>query len=238
MSSYTRKTYKPKKRAYRKRPFMNRKAVAKIARSVVRAEAPRREARFNLFHALDTTLLPASSFGINHLTNILIGDNYDNRSGKIIYLKGIKFNCSFINNSVVKPRVLRVVVVHTRNRDGDLLDTTGWTDLYQNTAFGDRVADGLSGDIISPINTDILDVYLDRTFTLSQETSYRASNTWSQYIKIGRKVYYDDAGSPGITPQLTSGRFYVIFHVCEPDDTTGTAITRVTGMARVFFRDA
>lgn len=231
------KTYK---KGYRKGTSRapNKNYIAKVARSVVRAEAPRREARFNLFHALDTTAVPASTFGINHLTNIVIGDNVDMRTGKSIYLKGVKFNVSMTNNSVVKPRVVRVMVVHTKNKDGDLLDTLTWTDLYQNTAFSDRTADGLSGDIISPINTDILDVYLDKRFTLSQETANRASTVWSQYLKIDRKFHYDDAGSPGVTPQMISGRLYVIFHVCEPDDTLGTAVTRVTGMARVFFRDA
>lgn len=238
MPSYSAK----RKTTYRRRPYYKRKpmnpyTVAKIAKRVVNSQKPFREARFNLWHPLDTSVL-ANSFGIDHLTDIQIGNEVDNRTGKSIFLKGIKFNVSLTNNSLGKPRVVRCLVVHTRNKDGDLLDTSTWTDLYTSNTFGDRPADAKSGDIVFPINRDILDVYYDRLVTLSTETSFRGCAQFSKYLKINRKVTYDDSGSPGIGPQLTSGRFYVIFHVCEPDDTLDASVVRITGLARVFFTDA
>lgn len=228
---------RPYRRPYYKRRPVNKSTVAKIAKKVAYSTRPKRECRFNIFHPLDSSLV-ATSFGVDHLTDIQQGLEVDNRSGKTIFLKGIKFNVSFANNSSTKPRALRFLLVHTRNRDGDLLDTTSWTDLYQSSTFADRPADSKSGDIVSPINRDILDVYFDKVFTLSAETANHASTLFSKYIKIGRQVHYDDSGSPGASPQLTSGRFYSIVHLCEPDDTVSADVLRVTGMARVFYSDA
>lgn len=235
-----RKTYRkpyPKrnnKKKYVKRPLSTYQ-VAKIARRVVHKQAPTKEFRFNGGGTLDTNLLSAS---FHHKDCMLItaGDHKDDRTSNRIYVSGIKLNLSLANDSTTRPRCVRVMMVHTTNRNGDLLDVSGtWTDLFQDDTFNDYTATGLSGDAVVPINTDIVRPDLDINMMLNAEAQPGSAKVYSKWIPIKRYVYFDNDGS---TTTSTSGKTWFILHLCEPDNTTSPSTVRYNYMARLFFKDA
>lgn len=221
-----------RKRAYRP-PTAN--YIAKIAKRVIHKSAPTKEFRFNHGGTLDTNVL-ASSFHYKDCMLITAGDHVDDRTSNRIYVAGIKLNLSLANDSTTRPRIIRVMVVHTTNRDGDLLDLAGtWTNLFTDETRADYTATALSGDLVVPLNTDIIKPDLDTRITLNAEGTSGSAKVYSKYLPIRRYVHFDNDGS---TTALTSGKTYLILHLCEPDNTTSPSTIRYNYMGRLFFKDA
>lgn len=237
MPSYAKSKPAYKKR-YSKKPYrpLTANTVAKIARSVTRADKPVREIRF--WNAATPTLDTASianSFKKLELTEIEQGDSLDNRTGAKIYMSGVKVSVTMKNFST-QTRLVRLSLVKNRNRAGDLLDTTSYTDLYQGTGFQNRGADVSILDSQSPLNKDVLEILYDKVFYLSSTGEPRDAIQFTKYIRVNRKFEY---GDDGLTNVALSGQLYWIMHVIKPDFATGnTDATDVITMARVFFKDA
>lgn len=235
MPAYARSSKKPyRKRTYKKRPITAQR-VAQIARKVAYKAQPIRECRMHFFKNLKTSVLN-DSFSVTDLSNISIGDNVDERHGKAIYITGAKFNFSAVASSgLTKPKVLRVILCRTVNRDGDLLDFSTWTDLYQSTTFGDRTADALVGDITFPLNTDIIQPLYDKTYRLMGTNTDSCTLQLSKFMRIGQKIVYDDDGA---TAQPINGKLYLIIHLCEAGTVFTVNEVSIDGLLRIFFRDS
>lgn len=227
----------PKKRygkGYR-RPI-TRRAVAKIAKSVVNRSHPMREIRYPFPVGTLSTLVLANSFALVSLTSIPLGDNQDNRTGNRVFLAGAKMNLAFANDSATRPRAIRLMVLHLVNRDAETLDTTTWTDLYQSASYGYRTADCTSADLVYPLNTDLVKPLMDMTIRISTETANQSHYVFQKYLPIRKYVDYDGYGSSAL--DVHSGRIVFLAHLCEPDGTLTSSTVTSSGLIRVFFRDA
>lgn len=239
---FYRKPY-TKKSTYR-RPYrrpMTTKRVAKIARHVTRVDKPVREIRFvndgNAGRPGPTfsTLVLSDSFKTLELSNIAQGTDKDNRIGNKIWMSGVKVSITMKNFST-QSRFFRLMLVKNRNRAGDLLDTTAWSDLYQDVNFNDQGADGRILDAQSPLNKDVVEIFYDRVFQLSPSADPKDSFAFTKWIRVNRKFEYGDDGSPNVA---LTGQLYWIMHVIQPDFGTGTAdASDCITYARVFFKDA
>lgn len=233
---YYKKPYKrapyARKPAYRRKP-VTAKTVYKIAKKVHRTAGPSKETRMDVYKGMKTNVV-ADSFDYYDITNIPLGTTSDERLGNRVYIAGVKLNLSFAQSTAaIKTRYVRLMVVTTRNRDGDLLDLTSWSDLYTSSARADRAADGLAGDLTSPLNTDILTVYYDHLIKL-QTNENGGAVLFSRYIPVKKLVTYDNDGT---TAQPTNGRIYVIMHLAEADGTASANAVHSGGMLRIFYRD-
>lgn len=244
MPNYASAKSRSYKKRYTKKPYrpLTAHSVAKIARSVTRADKPVREIRFTNDGnggrpgpTLDTSTL-ANSFKVLELSNIVQGDDLNDRTGSKIYMSGVKLSITLKNFST-QSRLVRLMCVKNRNKAGDLLDVGGsWSDLFQNVDYTDRTADARILDAQSPLNRDVLEIFYDKTFQLSPTQDPKDSMQLSKYIPINRKFEYGDDGTTNVT---LSGQLYFIMHVIKPDFGAGTAdATDVITYARVFFKDA
>lgn len=224
-----RKNYKP-------RNTLTPATVAKIARQVSREDKPVRECRFwNSGTPTLTTATLAASFNTMELSIISQGDDLNNRTGSKIYMSGVKIDVT-IKNFAPQSRLVRISVVKNRNRAGDLLDTTAWSDIYQGTTYADRTADARILDSQSPLNKDVLEIFYDKVFRVAQTEDTNDSIHFTKYIPINRKFEYGDDGTTNVA---LSGQLYLILHVIKPDFAAGTSdATDVIAMSRVFFKDA
>lgn len=225
--------YRKKNNNKNKATKMTYRTVAKIARSVNYRARPTKELRTHLYGTLIANGTVAQSFLVAVPTTIALGDQENQRTGNRVYLSGIKLNGAFLNNGIVT-RGMRLIVCHNKNADGNLLDTVTWSDLFTNLSKADRPADKQIGDYIHPLNTDILDVLVDRQIQLKPESE--GAYTFNLYIPIKKYQTYDALGA---TTGITSGLYYIIYHLCELDnDLTRSTTVNVDSMSRLFFKDA
>lgn len=207
-------------------------SVAKIAKQVVRAQRPTKEHRVVQSPALNTAAL-ANSFNYDVLTNIGQGDAENQRIGDSIYMVGAKLKFNMHNPHTV-PRNLRVMVLQDNSRAGDLLDTTGWSDLFTSNNEADYSATGLYSDVSYPINSNYT-IYFDRSYIVPADGTAQNALERSLWVPIRRKVQYDNLGTTSNVP--ASGKIYVIFHISEMDNTVSSTSSRVSWFARTFYKD-
>lgn len=231
------KSKKPYKKTYKKKQAIDYNTIAKIARSVTRADKPVREKRFwNSATPTLTTSTLGASFSSMELSSIPQGDDLDERTGNKIYISGVKTTIS-MKNFAPQSRFVRISIVKNRNKAGDLLDTsTSWSDLYQGVNYNDLGASVTLLDAQAPLNRDVLEIFYDKVFTLALVGQERDNYQFTKYIRINRKFEYGDEGDP--TTSL-SGQLYLIAHVIKPDFAVGNSdATDVVHMSRVFYKDA
>lgn len=234
---FYRKPYAKKstyRRPYRRQP-MTTKRVAKIARHVTRVDKPTKEYRKNNGGTLNTLTPPNSGIHYLNLVDISPGDLKDQRTSNKIYLAGIKLTMSLQNDSVTAPRYCRVLLLHTTNRDGDLLDVSGWTDLLQDNDRADYTPTGLSGDSVCPINTDIVKPLYDRVWKLGKDGDSSSAVHIQKWIPVRQYVRYDNEGG---SPMVTSGLYYLVLMMIEPSNVASSTPLKYNYMTRLFFKDA
>lgn len=227
-----------KKKGYNKGPSskVTRSDVVKIARQVSRKSLPTREARFPLDNVAATfhTGALANSFKYAVLTALEQGDQQNQRTGDKCYYAGAKFRFS-CSNPLTVARAVRVIFARNINRNGDLLDVSTWTDLYTKNDETDRTADMKSGDLTSPLNTGVLEIFFDKTYHVRPDSTGLPLDI-SGYVKLNRKVEWDNLGTNYAT--VSNGSIYAIFHLIEPTDATSTSVSAFNAMIRVFYKDA
>lgn len=235
----SKKSYSSSRAKARRRTYAPRKAtksyIAKVARQVTREDKPTKEYRVNGGGTLNTLTPPGSSIIQKSLVEIGHGTLVDQRASNRIYVAGVKFKLSIMNEHATVPRYVRIMVVHTTNKDGDLLDLTGWTDLFQDTDRADYTPDGKAGDAVSPINTDIVRPLYDKVFKLAQDGHAESTLLFQKWLPVRQYVKFDDEGASTL---LTSGQIRLIVLMCEPNNTLSSTVCRYNYLARVFFKDA
>lgn len=226
-SKAKRRSYAPKK--------VTKSYIAKVARQVTREAKPTKEFRVNGGGTLNTLTPPASGIYQTSLVGIGHGTLVDQRASNKIYVAGIKLKLTLMNELATAPRYVRVLVVHTTNKDGDLLDLTGWTDLLQDADRADYTPTLLNGDSVSPINTDIVRPVYDHVCKLGKDGDSDSACLLQRWIPIKQYVRFDDEGASTL---LTSGQIRMIIMMSEPNNTASSTVVRYNFMARVFFKDA
>lgn len=209
------------------------KTVANVVTKKIRKDTKAKEMRIHPSANLFTNNLIPLTFSVNDITGLTKGDDIDQRLSNVVIVNYLWIKASFANFSTTKSKIMRVMVVRERNTGGVVLDTTNWTNLYSGNTFQNRLADGLSGDITYPLNRSVVDILLDKNVVVNKLS--RNTVTFDKKLKINRKVEWV-RDTAGLTP--SSGRMYLIFHLCEPDNVTSSIVTHVDSQVRLFFKDA
>lgn len=220
-----------RKKTYKKKPAQ-KKALNKAIKKVVNRGKPKREKRF-FFNEDMHTSTTANSFAKNTISNIEQGDAFNKRDGKKVYMSGIRLSLALQNNSTVKTKYMRVMVVQNKQAQGTILDTTAYSNLLRNETFVDLAPTQTSADATYPLNTSVVRVMYDRVYRLLPE--YQGSSFINRYIPIKKTLNYDGTGGGNVP---TNGEIYVILHLCEGDDTTTITVVKARGMIRTFYKDA
>jgi len=225
----TRKTYR--RRAYRKKGF-KKPALAKAVKRAIYKSKPKREIRFFFDNDLET-VTAGLNFGYNTITNITQGDQFNQRDGRRIYMSGLRLSLALQNNSTLKTRYVRVLVVRSKNAQGTTLNLANMNNLLKQETFSTMALTKTSADVIYPVNTTLLQVYYDRTYRIKPEA--QSSTLVQRYVSIKKNMLYDSLGSGNVP---TTGEVYVIVLIAEGDDTPSDVTVTCRGMVRVFYKDA
>lgn len=226
-SKAKRRSYAPKK--------VTKSYIAKVARQVTREVKPSKEFRVNAGGTLNTQTPPHSGIFQTSLVGIGHGTLLDQRASNKIYVAGVKLRLTLMNELATAPRYVRVLLVHTTNKDGDLLDLTDWTDIFQDSNRADYTPTLLNGDSVSPINTDIVRPLYDHVCKLGKDGDSDSACLLQRWIPVKQYVKFDNEGASTL---LTSGQIRLIIMMSEPNNAPSTTVVRYNFMARVFFKDA
>lgn len=238
--SYSKKPYSKtyaKKKGYSKRASskVTPAVVAKIARQVTRAEKPTKEIRFQTFKAFKTDTL-ANAFLTVDISNIPSGDAVDQRNGRSIVYLGFRYNIVF-DSARVEERFIRLFLVQAKNVN-DPPDMTTWSDLLQDADRLNLAPNQGARDFTFPLNTDVWNVYMDKTIKLAGASTDSNVKRISGYCKLNKRLNYDDDGTASSVP-VQGGQLWLIAHCAEAYSPTGvnTTETIMDGMVRCFFKD-
>lgn len=210
-----------------------RSSTTSQVKSIIRSSNKAKEKRFDNNGALATNVL-ATSFAFVNLTDIAQGIVLNTRLQDEITINYVHIALSLHNNSSLKAKFIRIMLVKERSSRGIVLDTTNWTNLFEGTDFLNRTADALSGDISSPLNRDVLDIIFDKVVVIKPELI--GAMYIKRKIRVNRKVKYNTISGEADNPN--TGRLYYIVHVMEGDNASSSVIINLESMARVFFKDS
>jgi len=227
--SYTKKSYARKGRKTYARPDFK-----KAVKAIVRQEKPTKEIRYVLDKAFATDVLASRHYAVD-VTNIDTGDFAYQRTGREIVLNGFRYDL-FFDNARLDQRYIRMMVVQGKN-SYDPPDYTDFSDLLQTEAYVNVGPVGLWGDVASPINRDIYNIYLDKTIKMEYNGEVGSSKHVQGYVKLNKRLKYDNAGNGANVPDTSSIR--IVFIVAEINNTLGTSatVTKLGGLVRCFFKD-
>lgn len=225
------KRYNKKKTTKKGKPY-KAKALAKTVKKIVSKAKPKREERFIVSRSMDTSAT-ANAFSCTTISNISQGDQFNQRDGRKIYVSGVRLNIAMQNNSAVKAKFMRIMVVRDKNAQGQTLNTTSFANLLRDENFVDVAPTQAGSDIVQPLSTTLLQIYYDKVFRLPVE--YEGNVHLNRFVPIKRTFLYDSLGSTNVP---TTGEVYVILHLCDADGVTTTAVVSVNCMFRVHYKDA
>lgn len=202
------------KRTTKKRRPVRRPAIRKLIAKVHNSMEKTFEIRISASSQMMSNTV-GNSFVKQELSSIALGDHINNRTGNVVHLKYINTSFSMFNWSG-KHRVVRVMLLRENNKRGDVVDVTGWSDLYRGTGSSGRAADALSGDINHMINKELVKVLMDYTIQI-QPNQFQRKASFKIKKRLNETIKYEyDAGNPTLP---TNGRLYLVWHLCEPDNT-------------------
>lgn len=219
------------KRLIKKKTKQKAKLV-KAIKKVVHKAKPKREERFYVDKVSATSTL-AGALGSTVISNIAQGDQYNQRDGRKIYMSGVRVSLVVQSDSTVKTKFLRVMIVRNKAQNTNVLNTTTYANLLQDENFTDLAPTQTGFDATYPLNTSLLQIYLDKTYRILPE--YNGAININRYVPIKKVFDYGSLGS-GNTP--TNGELMLVLMLCEGDNVTTTTTVNIRGMARVHYKDA
>lgn len=155
--------------------------------------------------------------------------NPANRIGDSVFVKGIHFKLLLTNFSTYPNNTIRILILKCK---------AGSTGITNPTPHPQ-----LSNNLILPVDTEdarIRSVVYDRTFsnlaTQDSNPTPQADKmmTWSHYVKVNKKIKYDDAGASSGNDVY---RMYALMYSTQGTFTT-TNVGRFTYYRRTYFQDA
>lgn len=145
-----------------------------------------------------------------NLTLIDQGSDINNRERQVIYVRGVRFTW-FVKNTVAKPMFANWALIELKYTNG-LPSLSEMKSEFFRGHFSVRASDFDSvGTAIRKhnygINTDKYIVHAQGKFTLAPNTSTGfqsgTANNWKkveEYVKINKKIKYDDATDTAVNP--------------------------------------
>lgn len=205
------------------------KKIAKIARQVHNKEEPVREIRFALAKACSTTAIANGMHSVS-IGNISQGDQRNQRSGNKIYMSGAKVSLH-IENGDTSSRTVRCMILQAR-AVSNAPDVITYTNLYATSAYVAQGPSFVNYDTTLPVNRDVWKVICDKKFSIGP-SSQVGSIVKDFWCPIKKTLRYQTIGS-----NTTDDRIYFIYEVIQDDNATNTAVSQISYMLQVYFKDA
>lgn len=165
------------------------------------------------------------------LTDIVKGNDIDQREGSTIHIKGVKLTLTGGNNGT-KSRAIRLLVLSPISFSEGDVDAT-LTKIFIDADYNPTGYDKLSGTILYPINREKYKVYYDRTIRSPPETVAGGGLHKKIYKKMNLNVEYDKGG--GTT--AIKNKLYFLALLCEYDNTVSPLTNVINVYSRVYFRN-
>lgn len=225
-TSSTNLVYKNKKRQNKKKAV-----VARSFRTAYNKMRPSKEQRFVVLANMKTDLL-ADWVKAYNLDVIGQGSQSNDRIGNNVHLSYIHMRGTIQNNSVVKAKFIRMMIVADTNNDGVVINTGTFANLYKDYLWTVRAPTGGETDGRYVINTELCKVYYDHTWKIPMESEGIVSIR--KNFRINRKLLYS-TNSAVTTPQ--NGRLYLILNLFDGDSAPVATLVDTNFMIRIFFKD-
>lgn len=222
-----------KKMSKKKRTQPKRKGTTiRQVKNIINKDRKVKEKRFAITGLLKTDVL-GDSFYVAEVTSLAQGGTIDDRLQNKIRINYIHAQFTALNNTALRTKAVRVMIVQDWNSLGTLLDTANWTNLFRDSNFGDTAATALSADLTLPINLNLVKVHWDKVYLVKPEQE------GALYVKKKIRInkIYEYGRNQGSSTFAIGGKMYLIIHMCNVDDVSTAATMRTTGMIRVFFKD-
>lgn len=228
---YSRSTNVIPRRRYKRRkpkPY----TVSKSFRMAYNKMQRSKEARFAFSDLSMSTDTLANSFTLQDCTAITQGTQSNMRLQNSVYISYIKWCGTIQSNEFNKSKYLRLIIFGERNASH--LNTSTLSDLFLDSSFSGAAPNMLQRTVRVPVNNEQYRVYYNRVIKVPIEAEGNAY--WKKDIKVGRKVWWEQANSGSATP--TNGHLYAIMLLCEGDNLQNTVTSVVSSQLRVFFKDS
>lgn len=224
-------TRKPQRKTYRKRPQgqYKKKQFQRAVTKVIQKKTPTYEVRHAAGGVLVGNPTIINSFAFQDISSISKGTALNQKLTSRIYVCGIHFALALQNNHTAA-KCLRLMVVQNKN-PADTLDTAGYTDLFETTAFGPKTPDAQIGDMNAPLNRDVVKVICDKKFVVPPSDMRSVTRTF--YCPIKRYWTYKTIASESL---CSSGKTYVILQATDYTTPTTNTMT-YNWLGRLYYKN-
>lgn len=206
--------------------------VAPSFRQAYKLMQPPKEIRYDYYDLnMDSATSMATRSQVLAIDNIAQGTQVNQRLGSSVRTSWLHIKMSMANNSTVKSKALRVMVVREVNNGG--LNTGTLANLFKSVGTATHTPNGSQTDLKWPLNRDLVYPKYDRVFKLPVE----AESFFRRYLKIPlRSTFrYSPTNSAATTP--VHGRTYIIVLLADLDNLPTATICVFDSCVRLFFKD-
>lgn len=232
----------PRRRApLRKRRVVRKRRVAapmyKAVKSIVKQTMPAKQIRFL---AQSTTMQTAAaisagtSFLISNLSDIVQGDQTNQRERDSIFVKGVALRV-VLSHGGSKCRGMRILIVRPCSVTVPF-DTSALNNIMEDETYATQPYDRATDSLLYPPNRDVLQVYYDKVHKMIPETLSQGDNRFNVYVKPKCLIRYNDPSGSSTAPM--NGPLYMIAFVAEYDAVVTADLTTANIMSTVYFSDS
>lgn len=219
-----------KKRKPRK--FKKKAQVAKSFQVAFHKMQPSKEKRFPI---VDTTMVTNGTIGQRseslYLDNIAQGSQMNQRLGSNIHVSYVHLRGTIQNDSTVKAKKMRFLILREVNLGGLNLSTLAGLIRYEGTSSGPPV--GKQSDVAWPVNREVAYTLFDKVVNIPIEADGIAYFNYK--LRINRLVRYTSTDSTDVTPYHGHLIFVAFLVDCDNSASSGNVVFNCA--ARVFFKD-
>lgn len=215
-----------------RKPHRGKKAAAfKVAKSFMQAYhkmQPSKEARIVNVNNLTSG---TNIFSVAQLAAITGGTLLNQRLGNGVYISYIQIRGTFNNNSVVKGKQVRMIIIREKNFNNFVTATA--SDLFIDNNYNPVPPTGQAGTGWYNINRNEYEIVFDKRYSVRPEL--QNTSIIKENIRVGKEMWYDQDDITDSAPN--TGRLIWVICLYDPDSNTNTTVVDVDLQARVFFKD-
>lgn len=221
------------KRPKAKRRFRRKPKPARSYKLAYRMLAPKKEIRYNFTDVAMSSLSTVDAWIITPLTSIIQGSQINQRSQSGIHTSYVHWKGSIQNNSTLKPRFFRMVILRDARSDGNILDSAALTNLLVAPDFTDNTFVPTSQSLRKKINRAYYQVYFEKVVVVPPEA--QTAKYFNYKIRVNTNSYYPRADGASVTP--LNGKIYAIVMLMEGDNVTSSTDCVYSSEIIQYFKD-
>lgn len=166
-----------------------------------------------------------------YLDNIAQGSQLNQRMRNSIHASYLWINGTIQNNSTVKAKFIRVLIVREINQ-GDFVSAS-MTNLLRGVGTATAAPSGFQGDGILTVNRDNYIKLFDKKYKVPIESE--GTVIVKEKIRLNQKIFYPQNLTAGTTP--IHGSTILLVMLFDGDNSTSATTVCWSAMARLFFKD-